>query len=157
MTLKLYFCCAVGRYNYMFNMILSRKEVTMKTMRAMQVPAKGEKMQMVEIPVPKPDEGQVLLKVEACGACNGDAGTINGMAPAYPGIPGHEVIGVIETLGPNAGKWEVGQRVGIGWHGNHRGISRGLPWTADMLNIWSLLQRDYQAFRTKYRRRKPPH
>lgn len=92
----------------------------------MQVPAKGEKMRLVEIPVPQPGEGQVLLKVEACGVCNGDAGVINGMAPAYPRIPGHEVIGVIEALGPRSGKWEVGQRVGIGWHGNHDGHVTGL-------------------------------
>lgn len=98
----------------------------MKMMKAMQIPAKGEKMQLVEIPIPRPGMGQVLLRVEACGVCNGDSMTIKGAAPAYPRIPGHEVIGVIEELGPNSEKWEIGQRVGIGWHGGHDGQVTGL-------------------------------
>ena len=88
----------------------------MKTMKAIQVAAKGEPMKLVEIPVPTPGEGQILIKVEACGVCHGDAKIIEGAASSYPRIPGHEVVGIVETDGE---KWSKGQRVGIGWHGGH--------------------------------------
>ena len=88
----------------------------MKMMKAIQVAAKGEPMKLVEIPVPTPNEEQVLIKVEACGVCHGDAKVIEGAASSYPRIPGHEVVGVVET---NGKKWAKGQRVGIGWHGGH--------------------------------------
>ena len=88
----------------------------MKMMKAIQVAAKGEPMKLVEIPVPTPNEEQVLIKVEACGVCHGDAKVIEGAASSYPRIPGHEVVGIVET---NGKKWAKGQRVGIGWHGGH--------------------------------------
>lgn len=89
------------------------------TMRAIQVLAKGEPMRLVEIPIPQPGEGQVLISVEACGICHGDSKVIEGWASEYPRIPGHEVVGTIVKLGNNVSKWSVGQRVGIGWHGGH--------------------------------------
>ncbi|WP_074100651.1 MULTISPECIES: zinc-binding dehydrogenase [Paenibacillus] len=95
----------------------------MKMMRAIQVPAKGEKMKLVEVPVPQPAEGQVLLRVEACGVCNGDSMAIGGLASEYPRIPGHEVIGIVEELGAGATKWKIGERVGIGWHGGHSHVT----------------------------------
>lgn len=88
----------------------------MKMMKAIQVAAKGEPMKLVEIPVPTANEEQVLIKVEACGVCHGDAKVIEGAASSYPRIPGHEVVGIVET---NGKKWAKGQRVGIGWHGGH--------------------------------------
>ena len=91
----------------------------MERMKAIQVAAKGEPMVLVEIPVPQPGEGQVLLKVEACGICHGDSKVIEGAASSYPRIPGHEVVGIVEKLGTGVTKWKVGQRVGIGWHGGH--------------------------------------
>lgn len=91
----------------------------MSIMKAIQVAAKGEPMKLVEIPIPEPQEGQVLLRVEACGICHGDAKVIEGVSSSYPRIPGHEVVGIVEKPGPGTTKWEVGQRVGIGWHGGH--------------------------------------
>ncbi|MEH7276001.1 alcohol dehydrogenase catalytic domain-containing protein [Neobacillus vireti] len=95
----------------------------MKTMKAMQIPSKGEKMKLIEVPVPQPGEGQVLLRVEACGVCNGDTRTIRGGAPEYPRIPGHEVIGIIEELGSGSTKWKMGERVGIGYHGGDNQVT----------------------------------
>lgn len=91
----------------------------MEMMKAIQVAAKGEPMELVEIPVPQPGEGQVLLKVEACGICHGDSKVIEGAASSYPRIPGHEVVGTVAKLGAGVSKWKIGQRVGIGWHGGH--------------------------------------
>ncbi|MBO1510214.1 alcohol dehydrogenase catalytic domain-containing protein [Metabacillus bambusae] len=95
----------------------------MKMMKAIQIPSKGEKMKLVEIPVPQPGEGQVLLRVEACGVCNGDSMAIKGASPEYPRIPGHEVIGVVEELGAGSTKWKIGERVGIGWHGGYNHVT----------------------------------
>ena len=88
-------------------------------MKAIQVLAKGEPMQLVEIPIPQINNDQVLLKVEACGVCHGDAKVIEGATTAYPRIPGHEVVGIVDQVGSNVTKWKVGQRVGLGWHGGH--------------------------------------
>ncbi|WP_256865629.1 alcohol dehydrogenase catalytic domain-containing protein [Paenibacillus sp. 32352] len=65
-------------------------------------------MKLVEIPVPQPGEGQVLLRVEAYGVCHGDSVTIRGAASEYPRIPGHEVIGIVEELGAGSTKWRIG-------------------------------------------------
>lgn len=89
------------------------------TMKAVQVSAKGEPMRLVEIPVPQPNDDQVLIKVEACGICHGDSKVIEGWASEYPRIPGHEVVGTIAEVGKNVSRWHIGQRVGIGWHGGH--------------------------------------
>ena len=91
----------------------------MEMMKAIQVAAKGEPMRLVEIPVPQPEQGQVLLKVEACGIFHGDSKVIEGAASSYPRIPGHEVVGTVAKLGAGVSKWKIGQRVGIGWHGGH--------------------------------------
>src|SRR5690625_7108950 len=82
----------------------------MKLMKAIQVPSKGEEMKLVNVPIPKPKKEQVLIRVEACGVCNGDSATINGSAPEYPRIPGHEVIGTIKEIGEGSTKWKVGER-----------------------------------------------
>lgn len=89
----------------------------MTTMKAAQVPAKGKPLELTELPAPEPMAGQVRIKVEACGVCHGEAKIVDGWASAYPRIPGHEVVGIIDTLGEQVEGWEVGQRVGIGWHG----------------------------------------
>lgn len=95
----------------------------MRMMRAIQIPSKGETMKLVEVPVPKPGEGQVLLRVKTCGVCNGDSRTINGGAPEYPRIPGHEVIGIVEELGDGSVKWKIGERVGIGYRGGDKQVT----------------------------------
>lgn len=92
-------------------------------MKAMQIVSKGDKMKLVEVPVPLPKTGQVLLRVEACGVCNGDSRTIRGGAPEYPRIPGHEVIGIVEELGNSSSTWKIGDRVGIGYHGGNNHIT----------------------------------
>ncbi|KAA8746542.1 zinc-binding dehydrogenase [Paenibacillus sp. UASWS1643] len=80
-------------------------------------------MKLVEIPIPVPAEGQILLRIEACGVCNGDTSTIKGYAPEYPRIPGHEVVGVVEQQGVGSTKWEIGQRVGLGYHSGHNQVT----------------------------------
>jgi D-arabinose 1-dehydrogenase-like Zn-dependent alcohol dehydrogenase len=88
--------------------------------RAVQVPAPEAPLEVVTREVPDPGPGEVRLRIQACGVCHSDAFSLSG-ASAYPRVPGHEVAGVIETLGPGVTAWSVGQRVGVGWYGGADG------------------------------------
>jgi D-arabinose 1-dehydrogenase-like Zn-dependent alcohol dehydrogenase len=98
-------------------------EAVLKTMLAAQVNAPGAAFQLVEIAVPVPGPKQVRIKVQACGVCHSDSLTKLGELPGiqYPRVPGHEVVGTIDELGPFVLDWESGQRVGVGWFGGHCG------------------------------------
>jgi D-arabinose 1-dehydrogenase-like Zn-dependent alcohol dehydrogenase len=63
------------------------------------------------------------VRVEACGVCHSDVITKDGLMPgiAYPRVPGHEVVGRVDAVGPDVVGWTVGQRVGVGWHGGYCG------------------------------------
>lgn len=95
-------------------------------MTVAQVPRPGAAFQIVEREVPEPAAGQVLIKVKACGVCHSDVLTREGGWPGiqYPRIPGHEVAGVIEEVGPGVTAWKKGQRVGVGWHGGQDNTCR---------------------------------
>ncbi|BFG78731.1 alcohol dehydrogenase [Paraburkholderia terrae] len=95
----------------------------MRKMRAVQVSGPGGALELVERDVPAPGAGQVLIKVQACGICHSDSLTKEGQWPGlqYPRVPGHEVAGVIDTLGAGVEGWKAGERVGVGWHGGHCG------------------------------------
>jgi D-arabinose 1-dehydrogenase-like Zn-dependent alcohol dehydrogenase len=77
----------------------------------------------VEREVPEPGAGEVRVGVRACGICHSDALVKEGVWPGvqYPRIPGHEVVGVIDAVGPGVAGWKAGERVGVGWHGGHCG------------------------------------
>src|SRR3712207_3431209 len=97
----------------------------MPTMRAVQVPRPGGPLELVERPVPEPGPGEVRVKVQACGICHSDSLTKEGHFPgiAYPRVPGHEVVGVIDAVGSSVPeRWQAGLRVGIGWHAWHCGV-----------------------------------
>jgi D-arabinose 1-dehydrogenase-like Zn-dependent alcohol dehydrogenase len=95
----------------------------MARMRVAQVAAAGAPLEVVEREVPDPGPGEVRVRVEACGVCHSDAFTKEGGYPGirYPRVPGHEIAGRIDALGPGAEPWRAGQRVGVGWYGGHCG------------------------------------
>lgn len=95
----------------------------MPTMQAVQVAKAGGPLELVERDIPEPAAGQVLIKVQACGICHSDSLTKEGHWPGltFPRVPGHEIAGVIERMGAGVEGWNVGQRVGVGWHGGHCG------------------------------------
>ena len=74
-------------------------------------------LRLVELPVPEPEEGEVLVKVSACGVCHTELDEIEGRTPPplFPVILGHQVVGHVVKQGKNAGKYSIGDRVGIAW------------------------------------------
>lgn len=95
----------------------------MAKMRAAQVSKAKGPFEIVERDIPEPRSGEVRLKVEACGICHSDVLVKEGLWPGlqFPRVPGHEVIGIIDAVGPDVKRWKKGQRVGIGWHAGHCG------------------------------------
>ena len=91
----------------------------MPLMKAMQISKPGGDFELVQKEIPAPKENEVRLKVQACGICHGDAVVKEGHFPGiqYPRVPGHEVVGIVDKSGPHVSRWQVGQRVGVGWFG----------------------------------------
>ena len=86
--------------------------------RAMALMAPGQPLQMIARPCPEPTASEVLVEVEACGVCRTDLHVIDGElpSPTLPLVPGHEVVGRVAALGPDApGDLALGTRVGIPW------------------------------------------
>src|SRR5438552_2141184 len=94
----------------------------MRTYKAVQAREPG-KLNLVELPIREPGPGQVRIRVEACGVCHSDAATVEGQFPGFtfPRVPGHEVVGRIEQVGPAVPRWKIGQRVGVGFFGGEDG------------------------------------
>jgi D-arabinose 1-dehydrogenase-like Zn-dependent alcohol dehydrogenase len=65
----------------------------------------------------------VRIKVQACGICHSDSIIKEGLLPniPYPRVPGHEVAGLIDAVGPGVSGWQPGQKVGVGWNGGYCG------------------------------------
>jgi len=102
---------------------MATSKVAVAPMKAAQISKPGGDFEIVEREIPKPEAGHVRIKVQACGVCHSDVLTKEGAFPGiqYPRVPGHEVAGVIDELGPNVTEWKQGQRVGVGWHGGQDG------------------------------------
>ncbi len=91
------------------------------TYRAVHAVSPG-KLELTRKPLVDPQPGHVRIRVEACGICHSDAGTVEGVFPiAWPRVPGHEAVGVIDMLGAGVEGWTVGQRVGVGFLGGSCG------------------------------------
>ena len=76
-----------------------------------------EPLRLVDLPEPRPGEGEVLLRVSACGVCHTELDEIEGRTPPprLPVVPGHQVIGRVVESGPGAGRYPVGTRLGVAW------------------------------------------
>jgi propanol-preferring alcohol dehydrogenase len=96
------------------------------TMRAMLLEQPGQPLRLQEMPVPLPGPEQVLLKVRACGVCRTDLHILDGelTEPKLPLIPGHQIVGEVVQAGENAGRFRLGQRLGVPWLGYTDGTCR---------------------------------
>jgi alcohol dehydrogenase, propanol-preferring len=74
-------------------------------------------LEFIDVPKPQPGPGEVLVRVSACAVCRTDLHVIEGELTQrkMPIIPGHQVVGVVESVGPNATRHAIGTRVGIAW------------------------------------------
>ncbi len=90
----------------------------MKAMVLGQIaPIDSSPLKLSERPMPAPAVGQVLLKVRCCAICRTDLHVIEGDLPQekLPIVPGHQVVGTVEAVGPECSRLQVGQRVGVAW------------------------------------------
>jgi len=91
------------------------------TYRAVQAVSRG-RLELTEKTLQAPGPGKVRIRVEACGVCHSDSGTVEGLFPIeWPRVPGHELVGRIDALGSGVQGWGVGQRVGVGFLGGYCG------------------------------------
>lgn len=88
-------------------------------MRAMLFEKVGEPLRQVDLAVPKPGAGQLLIRVSACAVCRTDLHVVDGelTRPKLPLIPGHEIVGIVEEKGKGTDRFKLGDRVGIPWLG----------------------------------------
>lgn len=80
----------------------------------------------VECPDPEPGPGEVRLRVRACGVCRTDLHVVDGDLPARRAqiIPGHEIVGIVDAVGPGVGGVALGERRGVPWLGETCGTCR---------------------------------
>jgi alcohol dehydrogenase, propanol-preferring len=80
-------------------------------------PMASRPLRLVERPVPEPGPGQVRVRVSVCGVCRTDLHVAEGDLPVHRShvVPGHEVVGYVDELGPGCSRLQVGQRVGAAW------------------------------------------
>jgi propanol-preferring alcohol dehydrogenase len=91
------------------------------TVRAMllrgQGPIHSKPLEAADLPAPVPGPGELLVGVRVCGVCRTDLHVIEGDLPRQrlPLVPGHQVVGFVERLGPGCRRFRPGDRVGIAW------------------------------------------
>lgn len=95
----------------------------MANMTRMVIDAPGRPLRLTTSQIPQPTGTDVLIKVAACGVCRTDLHVADGEITArYPVVPGHEIVGRVIALGPDAAHLDVGDRVGVPWLGRTCGI-----------------------------------
>ena len=80
-------------------------------------PVERNPLEFTDAPDPRPGKGEVLVRVKMCGVCRTDLHVVEGELPPKksPVIPGHQIVGVVESLGEGARRFKRGDRVGIPW------------------------------------------
>ena len=88
-------------------------------MRAMILEKPGRPLELARRPVIQPRTGQILIRVRACGVCRTDLHIVDGDLPSLGRalIPGHEIVGTVEGIGPQTAGFRPGDRVGVPWLG----------------------------------------
>lgn len=92
-------------------------------MRAMILEKPRTALRLVEISVPVPHDGEILIRINACAICRTDLHIADGELsnPKLPLILGHQIVGHIVQLGPNTQRFNIGDRVGVPWLGKSCG------------------------------------
>ena len=95
-------------------------------MRAMVLERPGAPLSFMERPDPRPADGEVRVRVAACGVCRTDLHVVDGELsnPKLPLVPGHEIVGRIDMVGERVAALGIGRRVGVPWLGQTCGRCR---------------------------------
>jgi propanol-preferring alcohol dehydrogenase len=93
-------------------------------MKAMVLNKLGSPLEWTELPDRHPGPGQIRVTVRACGVCRTDLHVVDGELPSpqVPIVPGHEIVGRIDAIGPGVEGLTIGERVGIPWLGHTCGV-----------------------------------
>jgi propanol-preferring alcohol dehydrogenase len=93
-------------------------------MQAMQLKQPGQPLSFVDLSDPKPAPNEVRVQVSCCGVCRTDLHVVDGELPdqKLPIIPGHEIVGVVDSVGQGVANLRRGMRVGIPWLGSTCGV-----------------------------------
>ncbi len=84
--------------------------------RTASVGRAGNPLELKDIPAPKPEGDEILIKVLSCGVCHTELDEIEGREkPRLPVVPGHEIVGLVVKKGPAVRRFRPGDRVGVGW------------------------------------------
>ncbi|HYQ48014.1 MAG TPA: alcohol dehydrogenase catalytic domain-containing protein, partial [Thermodesulfovibrionales bacterium] len=75
----------------------------------------SDPLELIDLPVPDPAGSEVLLRILTCGVCHTDIDEIEGRTPPVrlPMVPGHQVVGIVEKMGPDARRFRKGERAGV--------------------------------------------
>lgn len=86
-------------------------------MRAMVFIGPGQPLELREVPIPIPQENELLIRILACGVCRTDLHVVDGELkfPALPLIPGHQIVGIVEQLGSAVQNHRIGDYIGVPW------------------------------------------
>ena len=95
-------------------------------MRAMVLSAPRAPLQMQERSDPSPGDGEIRVKVSACGVCRTDLHVVDAELPGikYPIVPGHEIVGRVDLVGSSVTTHRIGDRVGVPWLAYTCGVCR---------------------------------
>ena len=95
-------------------------------MKAMVLERVGQPLRLLDVSIPRPGAGQILIKVKACGVCRTDLHVSDGdlKNPKLPLILGHEIVGIVTEMGDGVEGLRVGQRIGVPWLGKTDGTCR---------------------------------
>lgn len=95
-------------------------------MHAMVLERPGEQLKAMKLPIPVAGVGELLIKVQACGICRTDLHILDGelCEPRLPLVPGHQIVGVVETVGKGVKGVHPGDLVGVPWLGGTCGACR---------------------------------
>src|ERR1700694_4507383 len=102
------------------------------TVRGVISRKKGEPVEVVDVVIPDPGPGEVVVDVIACGVCHTDLTYRDGgINDEFPFLLGHEAAGTVESVGPGVTAVEPGDFVILNWRavcGRCRACRRGRPW-----------------------------
>jgi len=88
-------------------------------MQAMQLDAPGAPLRLVERRLPEPGPGEIRVRIAACGVCRTDLHLADGdIRGPLPIVPGHEIVGYVDALGPGVAGLAQGDRIGVPWLGH---------------------------------------